>query len=383
MSDKANAGSQEPAKKRIMRSFIMDEISGVDNPAQSDARVTLLKRQDGDHSDQTQAEQFGKQAALSASTKGHSHLIRLDSYDGMPLNEGETSHQSGHSHPWIRQEDGSIIIGEVSAHTHSIQALGKLSEEGSLVPSEDHPAASIISETPSQEDNPMTEKTADAAAEELKVLKAQLAKSVAINGLNVNHRTHFDGLDEAGQTAFLAKSVSDRDADIKAIELSKSVIYKSMDGEEFTAQDDPRLVSMAKRHDAERKRADEDRAKYEVADLRKRAETDLAGLPGTVEVRMSLLKAAESIPDQAERTAAVEALKAQSTSLAKAGTAIGYAGNGSGSIVTKSVDGSNAEAELDTLAKAYAKDHKVPEATAYDTVIQTGRGAELYALSLN
>ena len=37
-----------PPRKRIMREFRIDEISGVDNPAQEGARVAVMKRDDGE-----------------------------------------------------------------------------------------------------------------------------------------------------------------------------------------------------------------------------------------------------------------------------------------------------------------------------------------------
>lgn len=382
----ANTGSQKKTKKRIMHSFVMNEISGVDNPAQPDARVTLMKRAapDGDHSDPAQeeaqdGEQFGKQAALTSADKGHTHLIRLDNHQGLPLSEGETSYQAGHSHPWIIDQDGTLIVGEVNGHTHDIQALGKLSEEGSLVPSEDEQDAGT-SVTKSQEDESTM---ADENNKELEAVQAQLAKSQAIIGLTTEHRAHFDTLDDAGKDAFLAKSVDARQSEIDALADANAVVYKSLDGLEFTKSDDPRLITMAKQADADRKALQAERTARREDDLRKRAETDLANLPGDLDSRVALLKAAESIEDETARKTAVDALKAQSIELGKAASTLGYQGQGGQTVISKSAGEQSADAELVTMAKAYAKEHNVPEAAAYDAVIQTPKGAELYAQTLN
>jgi hypothetical protein len=39
-------------KRTIMRAFKLNEISGVDNPAQAHARVAIIKRHDGDNTEE-------------------------------------------------------------------------------------------------------------------------------------------------------------------------------------------------------------------------------------------------------------------------------------------------------------------------------------------
>jgi len=301
----------------------------------------------------------------------------------MGMSEGETSYQAGHSHPWIIDQDGTLIIGEVNGHTHDIQALGKLSEDGSLVPSEDEHNAGTTVNKSQEDESTMADENTKQKTDELATLKAELAKSQAINGLTIEHRAHFDTLDEAGKDAFLAKSVDARQSEIDAAADATAEVYKSLDGEVFTKSDDPRIVAMAKRADADRKALQEERAARREDDLRKRAETDLANLPGDLDTHVAMLKAAEAIEDKDTREKAVAALKAQSIALGKATQTLGYQGSGASTVVSKSSGVQSAEQELDTLAKAYAKENNVPEAQAYDTVIQSGRGAELYAQSLN
>lgn len=117
------------AKRRIMRAFKLNEISAVDAPAQAGARAVILKR-DAEAS----AEDLVKRgkAVLTTATEGHTHLVMLENFDGVPMSSGQTSLQQrldrpheGHSHPWVMLEDGNVVIGEVDGHTHEPDVYSK------------------------------------------------------------------------------------------------------------------------------------------------------------------------------------------------------------------------------------------------------------------
>ena len=62
---------------------------------------------------------------LTSSTEGHQHTVCLDTDDSAGSTSYATAEgaDSGHSHMWIRNTDGSITIAEDSGHDHTVQAV--------------------------------------------------------------------------------------------------------------------------------------------------------------------------------------------------------------------------------------------------------------------
>lgn len=343
-------------KRNIMRAFKIAEISGVDVPAQEGARVAILKRAPGQSGDPV-----NKAAALTTSVEGHSHIMHV-SYDGMDYNSGQTSWDNDHSHPWVRTPDGMIVIGEAKGHTHEVAVVGKsAAKQPAGVPGADDGA----------KEPEMTKTVED--------LQKQLDRANAMAELTDAQKTHMKSLDQAGQDAFLAKTAAERQAEVEAVAKNAAdadpVVYKTMDGLELRKSAGEALIAMAKSNDALRKQNDELAKKAADADLRKRAETDLANLPGDVEVRMALLKSVDGIADETQRTAALNALKAQSAALKPAFETKGHSG--------APAVGSEDE-QLDTMAKKYQADHPgTSYAKAMDAVLATEAGAALYGKSVS
>lgn len=232
----------------------------------------------------------------------------------------------------------------------------------------------------------MTDKTQkgagdeNAQAEELAKAQAEATKFKALAEMTDAQKAHYEKLDDEGKQAFIAKSADDRQKDVDAAvakaDEDDPVVYKSDKGVEFRKSDDPRLVEMAKQADEDRKARVAAEKRVAEQDLRKRAEDEFAHLPGTVEHRMELIKAAEGIEDEDARKGAIAALKAQNDSMATAFKTAGVGG--------VSPEAGSSENELDTLAKKYQEEHEgVTYAQAYDAVLKTERGRELYAKSVN
>ncbi len=65
-------------------------------------------------------------AKLTSAADGHQHLLSMRDWQGNTCTSGETGWamsegaQNGHSHPWVKNDDGTITIGESSGHTHTI-----------------------------------------------------------------------------------------------------------------------------------------------------------------------------------------------------------------------------------------------------------------------
>lgn len=112
-------------RKRIMRTFKLNEISAVDRPAQAHAKMTIMKRAD---------DSVEKLILLTSEDEGHQHSINIDSWD-LEQGGGHTSHaggdatDGGHSHAYVMNVDGSITISVNDGHSHSLEGselLGRL-----------------------------------------------------------------------------------------------------------------------------------------------------------------------------------------------------------------------------------------------------------------
>ena len=208
--------------------------------------------------------------------------------------------------------------------------------------------------------------------------EADVAEEAAVEGEELTER--IDGLSKENAEKFLAKSADERDSAIAAAKAAAAekdpVVYTTKAGLAIRQSDGATLLALAKQDDAraeENAELKKDLAKANQvtadADLRKAAE-DLKYLPGTVDTRMAMLKAIESIADPTERENARTALKAQNDSMASAFRTTGVA--------FEPEPGSPAD-ELEKLTQEYATKNSVSIAKAGDAVLKTTKGAELYA----
>ncbi len=366
--------------RSIMRTFKMDEISGVDRPAQVGATMAIMKRGD--------LEKIQASMALTTMTGGHAHLILMGGGEYL-RRAGQTDYVDGHSHPWLMDEAGNITVGHAMGHNHGIEIIAKgdaspeavkrlVSSDGKPAPSDDLTKAGATATSGNQDqDQTMTQPTntaADIAAvekkhkDEMATLSKRLERAEKMNGLSDEHRTHFRLLKGADADAFLDASETDRDETIRKAKEANTVVYKAMDGTEYRKSDDPRLIAMAKGMDEEKKKrmaADEKAAK---ADLEKRA-GELTHLPGSVEDRVALLKGIDSLPEK-EREGALKALKAQNAALSKSFERVGTTGGANS-------DGDSTD-PLDKMAADIAKRDNISFEKAYAKALSTPEGQKLY-----
>ncbi len=390
MSSHNNAGSHAGPKRRIMRTLKINEISAVDVPAQEGAVAVIMKRDDGvsAHSPASQTDtKTEKRVWLTNSVEGHSHLVDEQNYDGQFKEGGETSwtqsegEEYSHSHPWIRSVDGqTITIGEADGHGHDVL-------ETTVKANVTEAAGETGNKVGIQEDDPMTDKNQTADDQPtVDELKKQLAHANQVAALNDAEKAHFEILKGDEADAFLAKSADERKAVVDdvakraadAAEAAKgddAVVYTTLDGIELRKSAGEAFIAMAKSNDALRKRLDESEDARAQDALEKRAETELTHIPGDVKTRTAMLKALDGIEDKGQREAAHNALKAQNEALSKA---FDTAGHGSTPAPGSPDD------ELERLAKEHLdKNSDLTYEAAYDAVLKTGQGQELYNKSIN
>jgi len=384
------------AQKNIMLDFQMTEISGVDVPAQEGATALIMKRSDGtkgkgkgkgkpedleavggDKDKKNKKGDISKLSALTDGVNGHSHTVALlGPPDGVEMVAGDTSYEDGHSHPWIKTEGNQIMIGMATdragvPHTHAVAAVSKNQTTGL--------AGFEVGKT---EEPNMADPIKNP---EMEALQAQLAKSQKMASLTDGQKAYHKGLEDGAADAFLEMGDTERTDMAKAAsDLAASaaldkdpVVYKTTAGLELRKSAGQAFIAMAMDNDNMRKRMDTTDKELAKNLLEKRAGDLLPNLPGTIEVRASMLKAVDGIEDKDHREAAMAGLKSQNDMLGKAQVTLGYGSN------TVHKEGGS-EATLDGLAKAFQKNNAgVTYEDAYTQVLDTPEGVKLYNETVN
>lgn len=314
-----------------------------------------------------------KRSALTTSVEGHTHLVYgiddamagTTSWETLP----NSSSYSGHCHPWVRSDDGKIVLGEALNHTHDIGAMSAaIAKSG---------AANSTQVSSLLQRDPTTEGTMSQAPDLSKQLadvtkrNEQLERIAKMSGV---HKAHYDTLTADDASTFLAKTNAERDTILSDVakrnEESNKVVYVSKSsGDVFRAKDDTRMVDMAKK-------MDEQFVALEKTKIRKQALETLGGMPGSDDAHDlivgSLLKSGAK---EEEIKAALEVLQGM-----KATSSIGKKAPG----VNPGEDAPTASADeaLEKLEKglvAFAKSKNISNVwvEGLAAFVQTDEGAQL------
>lgn len=356
-------------RRNRMKKFRIDELSSVDRPAQAPARAVIMKREEP-------VEKNGETIEMITSVEdGHAHVIRFYVEDGeVYVGYARNSESdSDHSHGVIRDDLGNIQIVMNAGHTHEVSREDMVAAVMAMITKQgpgDEALEAIRKAfpeitAPQTEDIQMDEK-----------LQKAVDRLTAIVALPADQRAHFDAIAKVEeQDAFLAKSAEDRAAIVKPVVEKKAVdpvvVYTAADGTVFTKSDDPRLVAAIVEKDSKDKELAALRLEKSDREFEKRAETELAHLPGTIQERAALLKAVDGIKDETQRSAALKSLAAGNKANEANTTSLGTS-------TPRKVEKSAPNAELDELAKAHATEKGLPFAKAYAAVLDTPKGKELY-----
>lgn len=363
--------------KRILHKFRLNEISAVDRMAQEGAKMVLMKRDD--------SEDIAKGAFIDAVAAMEAREVVRELWHDLWESEDAMydAIQMIVNNPERYPDVQSSIIEALDEYSAKVQE--QAAEAAAAVPSEgdgvssdpndptmksDHPEGDNDNPLNPKED-PMsktTEPTVESLTVELTAAQGKLAKSEAYGKLNDAEKSYYDNLPDSERDEFLKFDGDHRAQVLKKAAAEDPVIYTSEDGEEFHKSDDPRLVKMAKRADADRKQAREDRERAENMEFAKRAEDELGHLTGGEDAKVSLLKAINGIKDEDVRKEISQMLKAADDAASPAFDTRG----------TTDVAKGDAEEQLNDLAKAYSEKHDMPFAKAYNEVLKTDEGSRLY-----
>jgi len=372
-------------KRRRVKKFRLDEISLVDKPAHAPARIAIMKRE-ADTPDVIQKNRM----ALTTLTAGHAHsiiLVQAHSESMAELRAGQTSFVDGHSHDWIMDDAGNIIIGDNDGHSHGLSALVKAADdvtnetltEGILAADDQSTNQASVTKTAvggtesitmTPEDKAAFEKAADDKLA-LETSRADLAEEII--KLSPSQRGHYDALDsDDGRSTFL--KAEDKDAIVKNATDSDPVVFTDEDsGIVLRKSADPVTLALAKQNKQHREELAQERSLRKAEDLVKRSGDLLKNCTGTPSAKAALLGAIETIGDAELRKSVLEIVTAKDAGLQKAFETLGTSDDGNG-------NGADANAKLEALAKSYHKDHpNLTEAQAYTEALFTPEGQQLHS----
>lgn len=352
-----------------MRTFKIEEISSCPKGAMEGAKAVLMKRAYPD---------LKKMLAVTTINGGHAHIISTFGPDAAEMRSGSTDYVQStedggsHSHNWVTDESGNIIIADAAGHGHGLAAL---ITKNDISPEED-PLADLLSKgnksaSVVSEDNTMTDeekkKLADLEKSVSELTKrAEAAEKLA--KLSDSEKSHLDSLEADKADEFLAKSADARKSEIEALAKADAVVFTDMDGVEYHKSDDVRMVAMAKRVDLERTARKDLEKRAEDADLAKAAES-LSHLPGESADRIALMKGLALLGDE-DKASALKCLKASEEAMAKGFDTLG---------TSSAPESGSPEAELDILAKTLRdKNPEMTEAEAMVKALETPEGLALY-----
>ena len=387
MSNVKKLTPYKDGKKRKMKMTKLTAVALTVRGANPEAHVTFFKSHKGSESS------VEKRTVLASMEALHTHAVVID--DWAKVHKGGSTSWAGsegnqHTHDFVIEDDGTVTIGANEGHLHfvekNVEQITKngLSDEQItdsglvLTFQKDDPTADKGGKQSDNEDDPMTdaEKAAKKAADDLTLLKNQLALAILMGSMNDAQKAHHAKLDEAGQATFLEKSVEDREAIVKAVAKAaaedNAEVYKAKDGTVFTKSSDPLMVKMAKDNDilaAQLAKMAEATANSEVA---KRATDLFKHMSGDAVAQTALLKSVDGIADETVRKSVMEIL-----AKSDAGIAALSVEHGSAHVDVTKGDADAANAKLQGLAKKYVQDN--PGTNAFDAYgIVSDQNPELY-----
>lgn len=363
--------------KRIMRAFKIDEISGVDRPAQEHAKVTILKRNSAPTLD---AERIAKDLygvmSSSGNPPGPRSFADLFAATEECRRQSEVSQELWPYFDALTDSIRSIVADGSSDEAGKINAIRQSIDQfteavTAAVPDAEaeieklftDPASSGVFSagspgfTVSKGDSEMTD--LEKKVSDLTIQVADLTKRAEKADADLA-KANTDLTAEKAKVADLTKAADIAKND-EVLKVGETEVRKSAVGEASFA--------FMKAQQAEIQKA---RDEAELATLTKRAGDELGHLPGEPIAKAKVLKAIGGMGEE-DRKALDTMLKAGEAAVAK-----GFSTFGIKPGVTNSDD---PVAKLDGLAKARATKDSIPYAKAYDEVLKTDEGRALYDAS--
>jgi hypothetical protein len=362
--------------------ILIAELAGVPTGAQEVQGTAILKRKDA------RPTAVRKQSAMTTATQGHQHLLYCvdetqsgsTSYESSYV-EGQTSdYYSGHCHPWIRNADGSITIGESLGHTHAIGALSASLAKASPTKNADPAQTGAPTATnkstrsgTSPESGSNTENTM-ADQNQIADLTKRNERLERIAKMSGAHKTHFDTLTGEDADAFLAKSAADRDVAIqKAADANPVVFTGEVTGVVVRKSDGDLAKKLAEQNEKNAAELAKSAATIEKAEIVSFAKANMNNIPGDDETHAYIVKSIRKGGGSAELIAKAEAAIKGANAETKVGKkAPGFGGGDP----TETDDAPLTKFNVKLAEFAKSKNQTPVEATG--AFVETPEGASLY-----
>lgn len=363
-------------KRKILKDFLLDEISPVDRPAQSTALATILKRDDG---------RTGMAATIAKEfCKRHTGALTFaDALTTNRVNDALWPMTDALSTS-IRnivdngEMDAAARANAIATNIDAFAAkMRELTTEGEdpLIKFATDLIAGTIGDTP-DEDITMPSTSTKDLEKKVTDLTTQLADALAVSKLNDAEKTFAEAMDDKAKKAFTALSADERKAqmdltkrDDETLVVDGNTVSKNAVGDSVFAV----LKSQQAQIDAQKTAVEKAQRDAETAVLTKRASDEFGHLPCKAEELAPVLKAVEGMPE-AVRTTAEAILKAAEGMAAKAFDTTGHRGS-------LTPEGATAIEKLDSLAKNHAEEHNLGYEISYAAVIE--KHVDLYEQAIN
>lgn len=360
--------------KRIMREFTMSEISAVTVPAQKGARMAIMKRADPKN------EEVAKLDKLAALLVKAMTDDKAESFNEAFL-ERKIDEQIWPMTSALSESVQSILRDTALDQAAKLAMIQQTAQEFVSAVQQWLPASmpSLVKALTAGDPGPTPDKgdiLMPDNVKEIDTLKGQVGdltkklEEAVAKAMTAPHVEYIAAMPVEKRAAFLEMTGTDRDAYIKAnpIQKGEDEVLKVGDATIRKSEVGAGVFSVMKAQQAQNDALVE---KSEIAEFTKRAETELATLPGEPVAKGKALRALSKIGKEERET--IEAmLKAGDAAMKSAFNTVGKDGAGAGSEPVE---------KLDALAKTYAAEHKVDFNTAYSKVLDTDEGRKLYAES--
>lgn len=413
--------------RRIMRSFKLNEISAVDNPAQEGARILLVKRApDPDAASvndlpavlakATFATVFAEEKVEQAVCRAYcdafdDRWLADDAFrEALKAAQGDEQSSADEYVAAVRQMADAAVVAvraarqtgdapdEESMNLAVKAAVGK-AELKFAKHTKEQPMFKTLAELKAAiqkyqgGDRAISKTDLRKAAIDLDAIGeltgdlaiapsadpevATLKRQVAELSMTDDVRKHYQGLDETGKTAFLAKSAEEQKTEVEALTKGDPIVYTAKDGTVIRKSDGAMAVLMAKNFDTLNERLDKVE-KGQLADtFEKKAREEFPYLPTASTTAM--LKQASNLTDE-ESGPLLESLRLANKAAKPRFQQLGSAGDVSKSFGGATGGADDCEARLDELAKSImAKSNgKDTYEQAYAKAISSPEGRAIY-----
>lgn len=398
-------------KRRIMRTFKISEISGVDHPAQQGARMIFSKRADPDTDPVQTFAKVSFAAALDQRLLDRQYCeIFNEAFDNLwAANDAfrealKDQYQDGEEAARQYVDTVAQMASNAVAQTRGV-TKGKTPDKSIFIKAVEDAVLDVLKR---QKEPVMFKTLADLRAaiakhlagdkQDVKAIQksaidlgavaelsgdlaltqpdpetAALKRKVAELSMTADVRKHYDALAESDKVAFLAKSETEQVEIVKALNAEDPVVYTTKAGLAIRKSEGATVAALAKQNDEQADLIAKLSSENSDAAFEKSARENYAYMPldGTVEI----LKAAAAMSDEDKKKKMLEALQAANKAARPKFERIG------GSMVKSSEPtGENPSDKLDDLAKAYmAKaDTNMTFEKAYAAILETPEGKALY-----